>query len=527
MGCGSAKLGDVEEKVNLNVNLPKDTRVSVASLMDMRDDIFQLECDISYNIKNIIYEDNFINITGHSKEQLINKNLSNFISSADFSNLHGIHPGFDKKLTVFFKVQDETFKKFKVLIKMKDEHYYIYMAYIDDRQGDTVRMYKSIRIYISKLIHEIRNDFNIILGNLELHDDAHVDALLSNNDIQKCIGQKHHKILTDTHMQNDSLLELVRFSAILAENKLSCLLKVEKIHNLKFVSHVTAFNVFNMMKILCESMQGYAIHYGVEFKYECLADSNLIIECDKQLLIQIYQNLISNSIKNACSFSNVQIFINTNGEFSISVANDGHVITSKQIGHIFTPFETLNNEKTENIGLGLTIINELVQALDLKLNVTSDIKTTDFTISGFAIKYIPSPARVRVWGSNKTTDLIVKKRIAIVDDDRLCLNIMFMLLQKFSVQADMYKSGEAVIRAMVAGKKYDICFMDNKMQGLTGKETIQILKKKYPELIVIGATGSGMDIEVAGLLNSGMSGVIQKPISYEKIYGVFEDLALC
>ena len=96
---------------------------------------------------------------------------------------------------------------------------------------------------------------------------------------------------------------------------------------------------------------------------EIIADKLPTLSGDEQLLIQLFQNLISNSIKYR-SKENPMIQISVNNElnqFLFSVKDNGIGISTKHLERIFTIFQRLHTrEEYEGTGIGLAIAQKIV-----------------------------------------------------------------------------------------------------------------------------------------------------------------------
>lgn len=101
------------------------------------------------------------------------------------------------------------------------------------------------------------------------------------------------------------------------------------------------------------------------------------ISADKQALTQAVQNLIANSIK----YSNDEKFVkisarNGGGKIKIAVEDKGLGIEKNEIGKIFEPFyrsKKVVDAQIHGNGLGLSIVKQIVEAHDGKIEVESEI----------------------------------------------------------------------------------------------------------------------------------------------------------
>ncbi len=121
---------------------------------------------------------------------------------------------------------------------------------------------------------------------------------------------------------------------------------------------------------------------------EIIANQLPTLSGDEQLLIHLFQNLISNSIKYR-SKENPIIQISVNNElnqFIFSVKDNGIGISTKHLERIFTIFQRLHTrEEYEGTGIGLAIAQKIVQQHGGQIWAESE--TGKGTIIYFTIPY--------------------------------------------------------------------------------------------------------------------------------------------
>jgi signal transduction histidine kinase len=105
--------------------------------------------------------------------------------------------------------------------------------------------------------------------------------------------------------------------------------------------------------------------------------SPLWVMGDKQRLEQVMLNLLSNAIKYNIRDGRVTVncYLNTDGNVRLEVKDTGIGIAGEKLSQLFTPFDRLGAEETsvEGIGIGLTLTKHLVEAMQGKIHVQSDL----------------------------------------------------------------------------------------------------------------------------------------------------------
>jgi signal transduction histidine kinase len=144
-----------------------------------------------------------------------------------------------------------------------------------------------------------------------------------------------------------------------------------------------------------------AMHPDRTFNLEISGDTEG--EWDKPRIGQVFSNLLGNAVQYGFTDSPIGVTIKGDSEeIVLSVHNDGVPIPSDKIGRIFrslTRGEVKNSDqpRSNNLGLGLFITNEIVSAHGGKIGVTSSEKNgTTFTAHFPRAPSVIPPAAVNV-----------------------------------------------------------------------------------------------------------------------------------
>lgn len=208
---------------------------------------------------------------------------------------------------------------------------------------------------VSKIIHDIKNPINGIMGFLQLLEDTTLNnqQLEYVNYIKECADL----ILTITN----NLLDLAK----LESNKI----ELEEI-------------TFNLYDIIERSIKPFSVKINEKkLKLEVIIDSDVpfFVIGDPTRLTQVIMNLMSNAIK----FTNegkilLKISIDNNyiinNKIIFVVEDTGIGMTEEAINKIFKPFTQADKSITRNFGgtgLGLAICKELVEIMGGEIKVKS------------------------------------------------------------------------------------------------------------------------------------------------------------
>jgi len=98
---------------------------------------------------------------------------------------------------------------------------------------------------------------------------------------------------------------------------------------------------------------------------EVIRDGNLpAVAGDSVQLVQLMQNLIGNAVKYARAGVRAKIlvsFVEKNGEFAFSVADNGEGIGAEHLAQIFQPLKRLHGSEIPGTGLGLALCERIVK----------------------------------------------------------------------------------------------------------------------------------------------------------------------
>ncbi|MCD7824928.1 MAG: PocR ligand-binding domain-containing protein [Clostridiaceae bacterium] len=105
-------------------------------------------------------------------------------------------------------------------------------------------------------------------------------------------------------------------------------------------------------------------------------------------------------------------------------------------------------------------------------------------------------------------------RVLMVDDNLINLQVDVGLLEPLEMQIDTAQSGKEAID-LIAGKQYDLIFMDHMMPEMDGVETTHIIRsfyENYRDVPIIALTGNVADGIEQEFIREGMNDFVPKPV---------------
>jgi len=208
--------------------------------------------------------------------------------------------------------------------------------------------------FLSSMSHELRTPMNAILGFSQLLDSNPKEPLSP--------SQKEYVGLI--LKSGDHLLDLIKQVLELSQ--------IEAGHLDVSLEEVT---LWPLLQECLESLGPRASKLNISLECNCSDDNRHTAWTDPIRLRQVLLNLLSNAVKYNCENGSVVIDCRRMSDniIRISVADTGSGIPEDKQDNLFRPFDRLGREagQIEGTGIGLTITNKLVVALNGKIGFTS------------------------------------------------------------------------------------------------------------------------------------------------------------
>ena len=263
-------------------------------------------------------------------------------------------------------------------------------------------------------------------------------------------------------------------------------------------------------------------------------DKDIIWNTDKNCLIKILNNLISNAFKYTYTDGTIKITVKiSNNNLYISVYNSGKGIKKEDIPFIFDRYKILDNVETPKVsnfttrnGLGLAVCNSMIKLLNGNIDIKSELgKYAEFIVTLPELelskdenkhaefveqnKISIEPENNNHYTSDKTS--ILSQSILIVDDNNEILTLLKDSLSEYYNIATATNAEEAL--TMIKDNAPLLIITDVMMPGMNGFElTKQIKQNKHTmsiPVVILSAKNSNQE-KILGL-NSGADAYISKP----------------
>jgi PAS domain S-box-containing protein len=207
----------------------------------------------------------------------------------------------------------------------------------------------------------------------------------------------------------------------------------------------------------------------------------------------------------------------------ITVADTGVGMEPEIMERIFEPFFTT---KGMGIGTGLGLASAYGIVKNHKGVITVDSqkgKGTTFTV------YLPADTSTAVSTPGRSTAAETPKkgrgRILVVDDEQEFIATAELMLAELGYEVISARSGEEALETYRENRdRLDLVTLDMIMPGMSGKETLEQLKRFDPNVRVLLISGYSRNLQDDELIRRSGGGLLQKPFDLYTLSRKLEEL---
>lgn len=356
--------------------------------------------------------------------------------------------------------------------------------------------------FLANMSHEIRTPLNAIVG---------FSRLMTTTD-----NREDEKLYSEIINQNsDVLLQLI-----------NDILDLSKIEAGTFEYIKQPMDLGEMCRNVYEIHKG-RVQEGVTLTLDNENDSLMINE-DKNRILQLITNLITNAIKFTYEGEIHFGFKLKKDYIDFYVKDTGIGISEEKLSHIFGRFVKLNSF-VQGTGLGLAICQMIVEKMGGAITVESELhegSTFRFTIPydmyNKQEKFKKNAEReqhlkVAIKSLQLRTLLVAED----VDSNFLLMNTV--LGKKYKLirardgreAVDMYKENHP-----------DLIFMDIKMPYMDGLEAVRLIRGYSKDIPIIALTAFAFESDRERAIEAGCNDYLTKPVSQEAIEKILDKYSL-
>jgi PAS domain S-box-containing protein len=327
---------------------------------------------------------------------------------------------------------------------------------------------------------------------------------------------KESKALEMLESQNQSLVAMT--------NLLNSLLDISRLDAGAMTAEFEQFPINQLIDQLESEFSRQAGQKGLSF---AARRCDAVVHSDPNLLTEIMQNFVSNSIRYTKNGEIQLQCTQTDSHCRIEVRDTGIGIEPDKLEKIFEAFYQCKQpgSNNEGFGLGLAIVSRLADLLDHKINVESTLgEGSCFCISIPIVDTKPSTVDKYSGAQNNISKASASGTIILIEDDYQVAEALKLLLgtEGYDVVSATTRN-EAVQVSSQMRRPPDLIISDYHLgDSSNGVETIDALRSHFdadiPALIITGDTSQVVDharrIENSVLLN--------KPVDPDHILDLVE-----
>lgn len=206
---------------------------------------------------------------------------------------------------------------------------------------------------VSGVAHELNTPLSVGIMSIshQLESIQNLDKNISENTLQK---RNLDRYITMSKESLTSSLSSLQSAADIIK-------KFNQISITQLTDSKQTINFHNFMTELIENV--YSKQFGENFKIILFCDENIVFDSYPDLIITIFDNLITNSSIHSFKYSNsgiINIIVTkTKNGIEIVYKDSGECIYQEDIENIFNPFYTTKRD-SGHLGLGLNIVHNII-----------------------------------------------------------------------------------------------------------------------------------------------------------------------
>ena len=263
---------------------------------------------------------------------------------------------------------------------------------------------------------------------------------------------------------------------------------------------------------------------------------NTFFICDQVRINQVLVNLLSNAVKYSSDDSSISLIVletpidENVSDVYFAVKDHGSGIEKEKQEMIFQSFEQADNsalERSQGTGLGLAISSRIIHMMDSEILVEST--PGEGSTFSFTLRLNVHHEETDNSGTDESTASFRGKRILVVEDNELNMEIAHTLLNGFDLEVEEACNGEQAVQLVMQSEPgyFDLILMDIMMPVMNGYEATRAIRKSgradCQTIPIIAMSANAFEEDVKQSLACGMNRHIAKPVTIQKLRQVLEE----
>lgn len=363
--------------------------------------------------------------------------------------------------------------------------------------------------FLANISHEIRTPLNAIIG---------FSQYLSGD---KSLNEKNSKYASIIESSATSLLSII-----------NDILDFSKIESGNFDISKDDFNIYDICNQVVELFSQKTNEKHIDLIYSLDKDIPKYIITDGLRVRQVLSNLLSNAIKFTPEHGKVYFEIKliqkseNKALIEFEVRDTGIGIPKDKIQSILNPFiqlEHIANKQNVGTGLGLSICNNILNLLDTKLQVESEVgkgSTFKFFLDSIISADFEEDDLIYI---DEETKFLGK--ILLAEDNSANQELMKLVLSEIGIECKIASNGKEAVELYKEDSSFDMILMDINMPILNGVEAfyqIRIFEEEnnLVETPIVALTANAIKGDKERFLSLGMNSYLSKPIQVDEFKSV-------
>ncbi len=391
-----------------------------------------------------------------------------------------------------------------------------YAQEVEEQAAHAEAANKAKSQFLSNMSHEIRTPINAIMGlNEMILRECDDDTILSYaEDVQ---GAAQHLLGIVNDILDFSKIEAGKLEILPVEYSPSSVLN----------------DIINMISSRAEKK-------GLDFLIDVATDIPSLLRGDEVRLKQVCMNILTNAVKytekGSVTFrSSIKKLDANHLLLRVEVEDTGIGIKEEDMPKLFTAFDCIEekrNRTIEGTGLGMNITQRLLGMMGSALEVRSTYgkgsvfsfnlvqEVIDWTPLGDVEQGLKQAKTAQAERMKHGTSFVAPMaRILVVDDTEMNLKVIVNLLKRTKIRVDTALSGQECLD-MVQNVHYDMIFLDHRMPGMDGIETLHRLNAMNhlsQDAPIIALTANAISGAREQYMKAGFNEYLTKPIDSVKL----------
>ncbi len=355
--------------------------------------------------------------------------------------------------------------------------------------------------FLNTISHELKTPLNAILG---------MSTFLENSKLRDSQEQKVRAI----RRNGETLLSMI-----------NDVLSITQLNTGELKLTRNAVSIEGCVESAVALSRQYQRRDKVRFEYKIDDSIPALLRGDASRIKQILMNLLNNAFKftekgHVLLTAHLEKESDETALIGFRVQDTGIGIGRADRKRLFEKFrqgETGNKRKFRGVGLGLKVVNRLVEMMGGHLVVRSERGQGTEVCFNISLEKMRPDALEGVTSIFRKNEIDTDLKILYAEDNPVNQKLLAMMLENLGLKVDLANNGKEAY-AMAMKKYYNIIFMDIQMPEMDGLEAARkIVEHSNARPIIVAVTANEGDIDRRHCFEAGMNDFISKPVNPDKL----------